>query len=365
MTIRYGIIGTGMMGCEHIRNLVKIDKAQVVAIADPNEQPRQWAQMACRSDEVGKSHTPDIYADYRDLIARNDIDAVVIASPNFTHIDVMRDVFETDKHVLLEKPMCTTVEDSLEIVRRAKGHKGIVWVGLEYRYMTPIARFLSEIKRGAVGDLKMFFIREHRHPFLKKVGDWNRFNRNSGGTLVEKCCHFFDMMNLVVNAIPVSVYASGAQNVNHLDEVYDGEVPDILDNAFVIVDYDNGVRACLDLCMFAESSRNEQELVATGNAGKLEVTIPDNMLTIGGREYQQNKSIKLAMDPRVQEAGFHHGASYLEHLDFIDAIESGKPAQVTAEDGLLSVAMGIAAQQSIARHQPILIEDVLRPEPVS
>ncbi|MEZ5177594.1 MAG: Gfo/Idh/MocA family oxidoreductase [Acidimicrobiales bacterium] len=63
-------------------------------------------------------------------------------------------------------------------------------------------------------------------PFLAKVGDWNRFNRNTGGTLVEKCCHFFDLMNQVVDDTPVRVLASGAQDVNHLDEAYDGEVPD-------------------------------------------------------------------------------------------------------------------------------------------
>ena len=106
MTVRYGIIGTGMMGCEHIRNLVNLDAAEVVAVADPNEKPRGWAIKAC-----GDRFSPDVYADYRDLLARPDVDAVVIASPNFTHIDVMRDLFETDKHVLLEKPMCTTVAD--------------------------------------------------------------------------------------------------------------------------------------------------------------------------------------------------------------------------------------------------------------
>ena len=69
---------------------------------------------------------------------------------------------------------------------------------------------------------------------------------------MEKCCHFFDLMRLVAGADPVRVMASGGQDVNHLDEVYDGRVPDIVDNAFVIVDFANGVRGALDLSMFAE-----------------------------------------------------------------------------------------------------------------
>ena len=218
MTIRYGIIGTGMMGCEHIRNLAAMEDVEVIAVADPNEEPRDWALRAC-----GDRFSPRVHEDYRDILEASDIDALVVASPNFTHIDVMRDIFGTDKHVMLEKPMSTTLADALEIDRAAKKHNGIVWVGLEYRYIATINALIEHLPE--VGNVKMCAIREHRFPFLKKVGDWNRFNRNTGGTLVEKCCHFFDLMNQVVPGNPSRVLASGAQSVNHLDEVYDGEVP--------------------------------------------------------------------------------------------------------------------------------------------
>lgn len=56
------------------------------------------------------------------------------------------------------------------------------------------------------------------------MNNWNRFNVNTGGTLVEKCCHFFDLMRLFASANPVSVMASGGMDVNHKDEVYDGKV---------------------------------------------------------------------------------------------------------------------------------------------
>lgn len=60
--------------------------------------------------------------------------------------------------------------------------------------------------------------------FFYKVNNWNRFNVNTGGTLVEKCCHFFDLMRLFAGANPVRVMASGAIDVNHKDEIYDGKV---------------------------------------------------------------------------------------------------------------------------------------------
>ena len=163
---------------------------------------------------------------------------------------------------------------------------------------TPISQTERKFARdsGTIGKLRMLSIREHRFPFLPKVGDWNRFNRNTGGTLVEKCCHFFDLMNLAMDCQAVRVQASGAQDVNHLDEQYHGETPDILDNAFVIVDYENGARACLDLCMFAEGSRFEQELVATGNQGKIECTVPgDELIAVDGRRVNASADLPLLL----------------------------------------------------------------------
>ena len=136
---------------------------------------------------------------------------------------------------------------------------------MEYRYMPPVKRLIDEVHQNVIGKIKMLSIREHRFPFLRKVDDWNRFAINTGGTLVEKCCHFFDLMRLVVKSEPVKVYASGNQDVNHLDEKYDGKTPDIIDNAYVIVDFENGTRAMLDLRMFAENSEYQEEIVAVGD----------------------------------------------------------------------------------------------------
>lgn len=206
----------------------------------------------------------------------------------------------------------------------------------------------------------MVAIREHRFPFLQKVGDWNRFNRNTGGTLVEKCCHFFDLMNLLIGRRPLRVMASGAQDVNHLDEIYDGEVPDILDNAFVIVDYEGGARAMLDLCMFAEASRNEQEISVVGSEGKVEALVTEGIVRIGRRsDGWGNVRTDTIVDSQVRHVGMHHGASYLEHVALIEAIRSGLQPEVTLDDGLLSVALGVAAHRSIDEGRIIDLAEIL------
>jgi predicted dehydrogenase len=356
--LRYGIIGTGMMGCEHIRNIQALDGVRVVALCDPDERSRAHALML-----TGKG-TPT-YTDHRELLADADVDALVVASPNHTHVDVLLDVIESGIPVLCEKPLCTTVADCRRVMEAAEAKGSLVWVGLEYRYMPPIARLIREVRAGAAGTPRMVAIREHRFPFLVKVGDWNRFNRNTGGTLVEKCCHFFDLMNVIVGAAPRRVYASGAQDVNHKDERYDGEVPDIIDNAYVIVDYEDGTRALLDLCMFCDTSQWQEELSVVGSEGKVEAFVPGLFpVPEGGMVRIVDRAAGTVIDEHVHDErirfeGFHHGSSYLEHLDFAEAVRRGEAPGVSIADGMLSVAVGVAAHRSIDEGRPVMLDEVL------
>ena len=355
--LRYGIIGVGMMGREHLRNLAALAGVVVTAVSDPHEGSRTGAVN--ESERAGIPR-PSVFVDHRDLLTSGLCDAIVVASPNMTHAGVLHDVLDTGLHVLVEKPLCTTIADCRQTIDKARGHPGVVWVGLEYRYMPPVAALIAEVTSGGVGRVQMVAVREHRFPFLPKIGDWNRFNRNTGGTLVEKCCHFFDLMNLVAHGRPTRVLASGAQNVNHLDERYNGEQPDILDNALVIVEYDNGVRASLDLCMFAEGSHNQEEFAVVGDKGKVEAYLPSGILRKGTRSSgRTGVTESVVVDDRVAHEGFHHGSSYLEHLAFVDAVRNGRRADVSLEDGLLSMAVGVAAQLSIAEQRAVTLDEVL------
>ncbi len=351
--LRYGVIGTGLMGCEHIRNLGVLEGAEVVAFADPNAAPRSWARAAL------DGRPARAFTDYRAMLEAVPLDVIVIASPNFTHAQVLDAAFATGRHILVEKPLCTRLDDARAVVERAASYPGLVMVGMEYRFMAPTARLVREVQAGTIGNLRMLAIREHRWPFLKKVDDWNRFSENTGGTLVEKCCHFFDLMSLIVGAAPVRVFGSGGQDVNHLDERYAGRVPDILDNALVIVDFANGARASLDLCMFADGARSEQEIVATGDRARIDVTFPQGDLFIGTRRPLAVARERIEIDPKLLHLGVHFGATYFEHAAFAEAIRSGGAAPVTAAEGFQAVALGAAAQQSIATALPVQFAEFL------
>ncbi len=348
--LRYGVIGTGMMGIEHLLNLRLVPGAEVVAYADPHPPSRDWgARLAPQAQG---------FDDAAEMLERVALDALVIATPNHTHAEVLEPLWGRDLHLLVEKPLGTTLEDCRRVEAAAEKHPGVVWVGMEYRFMPPVARLVEAVRGGAVGRLRQLAIREHRFPFLPKVGDWNRFSRNTGGTLVEKCCHFFDLMHLIVGEPAARVYASGAQDVNHRDEEYGGERPDILDNAYVIVDFPSGCRALLDLCMFAEASRNQEEVCAVGDAGKVECFVPESTLVIGRRIPRRVETHHVPVEERILRSGGHHGSTYYQHLAFAQAIREGGPPQVSVRDGLLAVAAGLAAEHSVREGRPFTLAEL-------
>jgi predicted dehydrogenase len=363
--IRYGIIGCGSMGREHVLNILALPACAVTALADSD--PHSLAQ----SQALLRQPVPQ-FANAQDLLDSGLCDAVVVATPNFTHVDVLKLALKTDLHILAEKPLCTNVADAHALLEQSKGRRALTWVAQEYRYIPPVAELIRMSHAGAVGQIHQVSIREHREPFYPKVGDWNRFNVNTGGTLVEKCCHYFNLMDLVLNEHPLRVFASGGQRVNHLDERYGGRTPDILDSAYVVVEYPSGARALLDLCMFAENSIDNEQIIVVGNEGKLESLLPSLTLRYGRREDWGTRkvwgepsgsgkgvSVRRVWDTGIRYPGQHFGASFIEHEKFAHALRNGLPPEVSLEDGLRSIATGIAAHQSIDTGRVVELSEVL------
>ena len=376
--IRYGIIGCGSMGREHIENLQAMaggdGAVQVTALADPHAASREAALAACRGAK------PQVFEHHGELLNSGLCDAVVIATPNHTHVDMLRDALALSAlHILVEKPLVTRIADGVEMIQRAEGRSGIVWVAQEYRYMPPVAEMIRIAHEGGVGRMHQVAIREHREPFYPKVGDWNRFSANTGGTLVEKCCHYFNLMDLILREQPLRVFASGGQRVNHLDERYEGpggpgdlRTPDILDSAYVVVEYPSGARAMLDLCMYAEGSTDNEHVVIVGDEGKLESLLPSLTLRHSRREDWGRRSawgqpsgtgrgvnVRRVWDTRIKYSGAHFGASYIEHQHFAAAIREGRPAEIPLEEGLRAVATGLAAHKSIDEGRVVQMSEVL------
>ncbi|WP_172297327.1 Gfo/Idh/MocA family protein [Pseudoruegeria sp. HB172150] len=363
MTVRYGLIGAGMMGQEHLRNLALIEGAEVTALADPDEGTR--TASTALAGPAAKA-----FSDYKEMLSADLCDAYMIVGPNDLHHAMMTDALATGKPILCEKPLCTTSRDCRDLVAKAHGCAP-VWVAMEYRYMPSSQRLLADLEAGRAGKLHMVSIREHRYPFLDKVGDWNRFNARTGGTMVEKCCHFWDLMRLITRSDPVRVYASAAMNVNHADERYGGKQPDIIDNGYVIVDFENGTRGMMDLCMFAEAATWQEIITVTGNRARLETRVPrpgrfepdgierEAEYAVADRASLRETVETVHVDDTLLKAGDHHGSTFFQHRGFFEMVRSGKgtPA-VTLEDGLWSVLTGEAAEMSAREDRAVTLSEL-------
>ena len=357
---RLVIIGTGTMGQEHMRVAALLGRARIHGIYDTQSLSMDTAEanfLSLQSQPLVR---------YNDLSsACNDpaADALLICTPNHTHFDVLRTAMQSNKPIFLEKPMATELQDAAEIVRANEAYESFIQIGLQYRYKPQyLEAFREALDNRALGQIKTVSVSEYRPPFLDKVDQWNKFARLSGGTLVEKCCHYFDLINLLAEARPQRVYASGGQAVNFVDFERDGVKSDIDDHAFVAIDYANGVRASFTLNMFCPDFA--EELIVVGDAGRLKAEEYHDIHRSGSGN--ASLSIKLGENglsktsdltyPRAIEQSGHHGSTYFEHIALMDRLEGKEVNSATPLQGMWAMVVASAAQQSLATGEPVEVD---------
>lgn len=228
---------------------------------------------------------------------------------------------------------------------------------------------------------------------LKTTGEWNKDVDKSGDTLVEKCCHFFDLFRLISGQEMRSCVSKVHRGLLNSEYGYDKRLDNpcpIIDSAYVILDFfpktlsDNGSETigakqgtlgCLELCMFADGSRHQEEIVVTGLKGRLEAYLPENKVFHYQRPSVSSWSDKSQPPPREaireeifdcsdlsnvypfadeipQHAGHHYCSTAVEWKFLIDAIEQWRNnglfiAQVSLEDGIKAVEMGMISQNNV------------------
>lgn len=362
---KFNIIGTGIMGQEHMRVTMLEGRGTIHGIYDKSPRSMEKAK------EMFASLYPSIPLVEYDSLAKacndSEVDGLIICTPNSTHIDLVREAVKSGKHILLEKPMATTLQDAYEITQIAKSYQGVFQIGLQYRYKSIYVEAIHEaLEKKALGEIKTVSIMEHRIPFLDKVDQWNKFSKSSGGTLVEKCCHYFDLLNLFAGARPASVYAVGSMAVNFKDFEYNNEKSDILDNALVTVIYENGVKASFNLCMFAPMFY--EEIVVCGNEGRIKayenedflpINRPSNHFELMGGLERPSKVTSPSYPEDIEKSG-HNGGTYYEHKYFIDNLDGKNTSTPSVAEGFWSVVVGVAAEESVKTGKAVDINTLLK-----
>jgi predicted dehydrogenase len=344
-TLNIGLLGAGWFGCEaHLTNLMRLDGVNVVAASSRSESSLAKAQ------EIAGAEL-QTFTDWRDLLRIEAIDAVVIALTNDQHHAACLAAFNSGKHVLCEKPLGLTMVECDEIIAASQAAGRVLQVGHEMRFQSLYQRMKQMIDEGEVGDLHLMWSREYRGPMRQ---GWRSSEALTGGTILEKNSHDFDLFNWFLDAAPVRVAAMGGRNV-----LLDREV---LDNAQVLVEYENGRRATLEVCLFAPHG-GDSEIGVVGSAGRIDAFNQAQKLIHHRFDPPESTEIDVTDSPEevvfVDAAGGMDRGIRPELKHFVDCCQAGRKPLTDGPSARMSVAVCLAAQESIRRSEMITIEEIL------
>jgi len=345
--LRYGLIGCGMMGKGHIGSLEPLEGVELVALADTCESSLESAL-----EKLGRE--VPTYSAHAEMLEKEELDACVVATPNHTHADIVCDVL-AHCHVLSEKPMATTIADANRIVQAVRKSGRIYQIGLELRYEPYHQRSHELIEHGGLGDVRQLWIKEFRGPWQRKVEDWITQKARSGGALLEKDCHHFDLFNWFTGATPVKVTGFGTVDLVYGPETF-SVTPDVLDNAQVVVQYDTGAVATLMLNMYCLHYLDGLELGVIGRDGYLQSSATEKSILLTSRETGERTTINCKTPEAIRRRS-HGGSVYYEHVAFAESVRTGRKPLADELVGWWSTVVALAAERAVAEERVVEITE--------
>ena len=214
--LRFGTIGVGKRGSAHLTRLVARSDVTVGAVCDIDPSARDAAQSAARTDN------PRSYADYREMLRQEDIDAVLIATPCYLHAEMSAAALEAGKHVFCEKPLAISADQVKLVLDAARKSKAVFQIGQQLRsspHMQGVVRAIHET--GLIGTPLVIKAQRHSTPSRpgtrredgsgqqRRFPGWYNDVKLSGDLIVENAIHNLDVCNWLAGSRPVSAYGHG------------------------------------------------------------------------------------------------------------------------------------------------------------
>ena len=237
--VKVAVVGTGGRGTDLVRKLSTIERATIVAVCDDYEP------HLLRGGEAAGSQARQ-YLNYDDMLASEEIQAVVVAVPLYLHFEMCEKAIRAGCDVFCEKTMCYTVEEARQLVDLVNVHQAVFQVGLQRRASAIYQQARAMIQTGMLGKVLSVKSQWHRNgdwrrpvPVEKDHADWQRLERKlnwrlywpySQGLMTELGAHQLDVSTWMLGTHPESVIASGGT-----DYWRDGR--EVFDNVYCIYDY--------------------------------------------------------------------------------------------------------------------------------
>lgn len=330
--LRFGIIGYGFMGKTHTNNLLHHPEAKVTAI---------FTQPA---PEIVPPNVKLYTEDWKKLIDEAEIDAVVIATPTGTHVEISQYAAKKGKHIFVEKPMARTVEDCTKIINVARENKVKLFVGHVLRYWPSYLAAKQSLSNpdSEIGMVKMF--RGTRYSAFPGWSEWFKSEKESGGCILDLSIHDIDYALWMMGDEPVDVYCE-AKRLTEKN----------IDNWGISMTTITFAQNQIAHCEASWAATNE-----FGFATSCEIIGSEGIIRINSRDrapvYQYGQPQVTASDPMT------HDGYYLEMDAFIRAILNDTKPEVSGEDGRKAVAACIAAIKSAHEGRKVPIKEVIKDE---
>lgn len=232
-TLGICLIGCGRAGMIHARGFFNhVPGAALVALADPSVEALRAAK-----EETGVSAC---YTDYRDALARKEVDAVVVVSPTKYHCEIVLAAAAAKKHILCEKPMAMNEEECGRMIAAAAEHNVKLQIGFMRRFDDSFIAAKEMIDAGEIGDVVL--VKSHtRGPSTPQP--WMYDIQKSNGPLAEVNSHDIDTLRWFSGSEFASVYAIGG---NYRCPDAKESYPDFYDNVLLTGSFQNGAQGCID-----------------------------------------------------------------------------------------------------------------------
>jgi myo-inositol 2-dehydrogenase / D-chiro-inositol 1-dehydrogenase len=333
--LRVGVIGAGRIGRVHAEALAyRIPEAELKVISDPRLEAAQEAAAAFR--------IPEAVADHRTILARGDVDAVVICSPTDTHSQIICEAAGAGKHVFTEKPIDLDLGKIHQALSAVKQAKVTFQVGFNRRFDPNFRKVAEQVREGKIGTPQLVRItsRDPAPPPLSYI-------KVSGGIFLDMTIHDFDMARFVIGDEVEEVFATGGTLVDPAI----GEAGD-LDTAVVVLRYRGGAICTIDNCRQAVYGYDQRlEVLGTFGAALAENDTPTRTALWTKGSLQTPPPLHFFLERYMD-------AYVAEMQAFVQSVRAGSPPLVTGDDGLKAVLLGLAATRSARERRPVRLSEV-------
>jgi len=338
--IRFGLVGFGAWGGHHANAITVTPGAELVAIAARSEPSVEKAKQTYPGATV--------YSDFRELVARDDLDVVDVVVPSHLHHQVAMEVIGQGKHLLLEKPMGITLTECDDMIRAARERQTLLAVGHELRLSSMWGKAKQMIDDGFIGDPLYALVELSRNPYRLGADGWRYDISRVGSWVLEEPIHFFDLARwyLAASGEPERIYATA--NSRQPDK------PELQDNFSAIMHFSGGAYAVVSQTLAA--FEHHQTAKITGTKGALWASWSGAM----DRTRHPTFQLRAFDGEQVTRVPIEKPTGELFELEdqiarMVEAIQTGKELHCDGSDGRWSVAMCLAAEESIRTQTPIEI----------